>query len=253
MNESERELQKRIYMAQDIAAARDVLNASYQRERGELTATGDKFRGFVTNLVALKASLDAADGTAGSYGAARKALQQTGNLAGFGNENSLTALPGVVNTFLAAAKNNAATSLDYRREVALARGFVDKAIAGASGMASAADMQLAAIGESVMGLLKIDNSVVTVHDAIAALETLLAAPTLSIADETAKARADAKQAATDQKDATQALAADVRTGLAELKVEAAKTSSLLNTVTRGGRGMPVFTASGEVVAVDQIA
>jgi hypothetical protein len=192
LDESLRGLQKQIYWAEDVAKARDVLNASYQRERGELVSTAEKFRGFANDLRTFKASLFAGDGSAGSYSRSLADLRSTGAMAAMGNESSISALPGASMAFLDASRASSATLLDYQRDVAKVSGIVDKAINGSEGMATAADRQLAALDQSVADLITLNTNVVSVEQAIAELRDLLGPPSLALADDQAKANAAAK-------------------------------------------------------------
>jgi hypothetical protein len=199
MDESLRALQMQIYAEQDRAAAvitaRDALNAAYQSERAELTATADKFTSLANSLRAFRATLYS--GESGSYGSSLAALRSTGNMAALGSESAIGNLPGVAGSFLASSKANSASLVDYKRDVARVANIVDKAIGGADGTASAAQQQLAALDKSVEGLLEVKESVVTVEQAIADLREAMALPTRTIADTAVKAREEDKQAAMD--------------------------------------------------------
>lgn len=195
MDESLRSLQLQIYAQQDVAAARDVLNTAYQRERSELTATADKFKALGDSLRQFRATLYGGEGS--SYGATSAALRSTGNMAALGSESAIGSLPGVASSFLASSRLTSSSLNDYKRDVARVATIVDRAIGGADGMASAAQQQLAALDKSVEGLLEVKESVVTVEQAIADLREAMAVPTLAIADTAIKAREEDKQAAVD--------------------------------------------------------
>jgi hypothetical protein len=235
MDASLRPLQQQIYLQQDIASARDVLNASYQRERSEITATVDKYTQMASSLRDLRASLEQTVGGSGSYQSALASLKSTGALAGFGSESAVSALSGVVNTFLGEARNHASTSLDYRRDVARAGGYVDSAISATSGLASEAQRQLAALDNSVKGLVTVNDSVVTVHDAVTMLQDLLASPTLSIADDTAKARAEDKQSAQDMLTEMRGMRDEARISASALKAPMDRLAGSVAAFTRGDR------------------
>jgi uncharacterized protein (UPF0218 family) len=235
MDASLRPLQQQIYLQQDIASARDVLNASYQRERSEITATVDKYTQMASSLRDLRASLEQTVGGSGSYQSALASLKSTGAMAGFGSESAVSALSGVVNTFLGEARNHASTSLDYRRDVARAGGYVDSAISATSGLASEAQRQLAALDNSVKGLVTVNDSVVTVHDAVTMLQDLLASPTLSIADDTAKARAEDKQSAQDMLTEMRGMRDEARISASALKAPMDRLAGSVAAFTRGDR------------------
>ena len=180
-----------IYLAEDIAAARDTLTASYQRERGELEATARKFRDFADGLRTFRDSLFTTEAGTANYGALLAKLTSTGRMAALGNEASITALPGVSRAFLDASRGQAGSLLDYQRDVARVSGVVGAAIRGSEGMASAAERQLAALDKSVEGLIAINENVVSVEDAIAALRTLIGPPTVALAETQAAAAKEA--------------------------------------------------------------
>ena len=191
LDESLRGLQMQIYLAEDIAAARDTLTASYQRERGELEATARKFRDFADGLRTFRDSLFTTEAGTANYGALLAKLTSTGRMAALGNEASITALPGVSRAFLDASRGQAGSLLDYQRDVARVSGVVGAAIRGSEGMASAAERQLAALDKSVEGLIAINENVVSVEDAIAALRTLIGPPTVALAETQAAAAKEA--------------------------------------------------------------
>jgi hypothetical protein len=200
MDASLRPLQELVWATQDHAAAvndaTNVLAQAYQRQRAELQATANKFEAMTDTLRSFRQSLYETS-SALSYAASLANLKSVGTMAGLGDEKSINALPGVSRTFLDAAKANAKSSVDYQRDVGRVAGYVDKAIASASSQASAAEQQLKALDDSVKGLLDLNTNVVTVKEAIENLQALLATPTLTMAEDTAKAREEDKQAAAD--------------------------------------------------------
>jgi Prophage tail length tape measure protein len=192
-DETSRALQQQIYVQEDINAARERLNGAYRRERGELTATADKFRAFADGLRGFRDTLYDNDNGLLSYAAASAKLRSVGALAGLGNEGALGALPGASRSFLDASKENAGSLLEYQRDVARVARYVDAGIAAASGAVSNAERQVAALDQSVAGLISINEDVVTVRTAIDELTALLVPPTAEIAamqKEADKAAAD---------------------------------------------------------------
>lgn len=174
MDESLRALQREIYLYEDIATAKDVLTAAYTREHDALEATIAKFSDFSASLKDFRDSLFAGNSGGLSYNAALAKLVATGSLAATGDETALGNLQGVSSDFLDIAKNNAGTLQQYRRAVALVNGYVSGAIDAADNRVTVAQQQLAALEQSVAGLIDINENVISVHDAIERLNALIA-------------------------------------------------------------------------------
>ncbi len=179
---STRALQMQVYVQQDINDARAVLTTSYQRERGVLVGLSNDMRSFASSLYGLRQSLYAND-NASNIGSVTNALASRDS----------GAASSAVNAYLASAKDSARTLVDYQRQVGKVAGLLDNAINGANGQASAYDAQIAALDKSVAGLVDVNDSVITVHDALASLNALLVPPTVEMAN----AQADANKAAAD--------------------------------------------------------
>jgi len=173
LDESLRPLQMEIYLAQDVTAARDALNQAYKRESDTLKQTVDKFNAYATGLRKLRDSLLLDDtGGATGYASALAQLKGTGSLAALGNEASINALPDAARSFLSASRGTAGSFVEYQRDLARTIGIVDNAISGTSGMASAAQRQLDALEQQVDGLVTVNESVLSVDQAIADLRAL---------------------------------------------------------------------------------
>ncbi len=173
MDESLRGLQTQIYLYQDIATAKDTLNAAYSRERDALTATISKFGDFSTSLKTFRDSLYTTDAGAGTYTSALAKLMQTGALAATGDEKALGDLQGVGSDFLSIAKSNARSLQDYQRSIALVAGYVNGGIAAADSAVDMAQAQLDQMTDAVSQLIDLNENVISVHDAITALQALL--------------------------------------------------------------------------------
>ena len=98
----------------------------------------------------------------------------TGSLAATGDTAAMGNLTGVSQDFLDIAKENAGSLLQYQRDVAMVARYVDGAIAAADGQVSTADQQLEQMKQSVTGLIDLNETAVTVHDAIVTLTNLIA-------------------------------------------------------------------------------
>ena len=180
-----RDLQKQVWAAQDAAAkraqheqhlatAKDNLSQAYQRESQALQQTADTFRGFADDLKAFRDSLfQTANGTA-SYNQALITLMKQSGLAAGGDQTALGGgLRDAATTFMDIATQNAGSLQDVARARALVARQLDQAIGGAEVHASIAEQQLDQMKDQVGKLIDIDNAVLSVADAIKALNGLL--------------------------------------------------------------------------------
>ncbi|MBB6191202.1 hypothetical protein FHS51_001424 [Sphingobium wenxiniae] len=177
MDESLRPLQRAIYAYQDLAAkqqeaaqkvsdAQSALSAAYSRESANIQSTADRFRDFAKAIGEFRASLFTDVPGVDSYGIARARFEKTASLARLGNEASLSAFTGDAQSYLDTARNQAGSALDYARDVARVARAADQAQAGANGVASMADRQLAQLTASVKGLIDLNDNVTSVSQAI---------------------------------------------------------------------------------------
>ncbi|WP_340265404.1 coiled-coil domain-containing protein [Sphingobium mellinum] len=181
IEESLRPMQLQIYAWQDLADAqakaaqkvsdaRDLLSSAYDRESAQLVSTAAQFRDFAKTIGDFRAGLLASGLGGNSYDQARARFDNTASMAQFGNEASLQAFTSDAQAFLDASRNRAGSALDYARDVARVAAAAGLAQAGAEGVASAADQQLAALKKSVEQLIDLDDSVISVAQAIADLK-----------------------------------------------------------------------------------
>jgi hypothetical protein len=169
--------QTQIWAAQDavakVSAARDVLTQAYQREHDAIQATKDKFEELSKSLRGFSASLS--DTIAGAdpgsrYRTTRDAFTTTAALARLGDPDAMGRLQETGEAFTSASHDYASTSQDYLRDVGLVRSAVDEAANTADRQVSIAQQQLDALDASVKGLIEINANVVSVKDAIIALQ-----------------------------------------------------------------------------------
>jgi hypothetical protein len=174
MDESLRGLQEQIYHEQDIAAAKADLLTAYQRESAALKDTADKFRRFADDLKAFRDSLFASNDSTTSYNQALTNLMQQSGAAQAGDENALGGgLQDAAQKFLDIATQNAGSIQDVDRARALVARYLDQAIGSAEKRASVAERQLQKLEQQVGKLVDIDDHVLTVNEAISALNKLL--------------------------------------------------------------------------------
>jgi hypothetical protein len=136
-----------------VAPAFDkVLNyfdAANKKAASALQSTADKFGGFADSLRKYRESLFGAGSATATYAQLRAKFSATAALAGAGNEAALGGLESSGKAFLDAARDNAATLVDYQRDVALVAQGVDKGIFAADAVADYAKLQLAALTNAV--------------------------------------------------------------------------------------------------------
>jgi hypothetical protein len=165
--------------SKDISDARDVLSKAYQRESSALQDTIDKFKTFADTLRSFRLQLDTGANALlspeAAYNASRQAFLDTSAKARLGDPQALQDLQSVSQAYLDASKSYYASSGRYFADLADVKSAVEAAEATATRTADNATQQLDALKASVSGLIKIDEDVVSVHDAIVALTALLAA------------------------------------------------------------------------------
>jgi hypothetical protein len=171
-----RALQKQVWAAQDVATARSNLLDAYHRERDELQATVDKFQGFAEDLKKFRAELFMDQNAGGGYRQALVNLMQQSGLAVAGNEEALGGgLQDAASTFMDVARANASSLQDVQRARALVAQQLDAAIIASEGKATVAEQQLDQLKTQVGALVDINESVLSVAQAIQQLNDLLAA------------------------------------------------------------------------------
>lgn len=149
-----------------VEDARSALSQAYKREAGTIQGVIDKFGSFGKSLRAFRDTLGQADESTATYASRRADFLRTANLARLGNEEALGSLQGVSQDFLASSLENASSNLAYQRDLAAVRAAVDAAIATADRGKTNAERQLEALDASVAGLIEVNESVLTVRDAI---------------------------------------------------------------------------------------
>lgn len=174
MDESLRGLQRQVWAAQDVAKAKDDLNAAYRRESQTLQQTADKFHKFADTLRDFRSSIFAGGSSPLSYAQSLTKLMEQGGLAAGGDEAALGGgLRDAASKFLDIAQQNAGSLADLQRARAMVARYLDGAIGGAEGQASLAEQQLDQMKDQVGKLIDIDDHVLTVAEAIDKLNALL--------------------------------------------------------------------------------
>jgi len=178
-NDNERGVLKEIYAAEDVATARDVLAAAYERESSALQTTIDKFKAFSEGLKRFRDSLYSGPAAMLSpeeqYKAARAAFDKTSAAAAGGNEEAIRDLESVSQAYLDASKAYYASSEAYFADLERVRTAVTATQAYAAAQVSTAEAQLSALNASVAGILGVQNAVLSVKDALAAYNAAILA------------------------------------------------------------------------------
>lgn len=150
-----------------LATAKDDLSAAYEREAAAIGATQEKFSGLAKTLREFGDSLDpATQAGGGSYSAARFKFLRT---ASGTDAESLAGIPDAGRAFIAASAANSRSLLAYQRDVATVRNATRAGENSATSQASIAEQQLGALKAQVGGLITLNNSVLSLPAAIAAL------------------------------------------------------------------------------------
>ncbi len=163
--------------SQALSDAKDTLSGAYDRESGALKDTHDRFADLARSLHDFGAGLYSGPAAALSpeeqYRAAQAAFQATAGLAAQGNEKALGDLQGVSQSYLDASKAYFASSEGYFADLAAVRDAVSAAEASAGAQVDVAQAQLDAMAAQVSQLIELNTHVVSVAEAIAALQALM--------------------------------------------------------------------------------
>lgn len=172
--------QKAVEVAQSgVDDARARLTEAYDAEAGALQATIDKFTAFSDSLKKFRDSLYSGPAAMLSpeeqYKAARAAFDSTSALAAGGDENAIRDLESVSQAYLDASKDYYASSKDYFADLDRVRAAVTATQAYAASQVDVGQAQLTALNASVAGILNINNSVLSVRDALAGYQSAIQA------------------------------------------------------------------------------
>jgi hypothetical protein len=158
-----------------VQAARDLLIEAYDRESEAILTTLQRFQSLTADLESFRLSLAEQLMTAEEiYRSAKKSFDEISALAIQGNEKAIEQLVGVSQKYLDAAESFL-TPEEYNREIQNVMKAVDLAIAQTKSMEQYAQEQLDTLKQSVDGLITLNDSVLSVKDAIKALAEAQAA------------------------------------------------------------------------------
>ena len=157
LDPTNRALMSRIFAEEDRQAAEEKARAAAEEYTNSLRETvsglsdmAQRIRDIAQEIREYKASLTEESAVAGNgYARTLAQFQSTSRMAALGNENSLSSFIGDAQAFLASAKENARSSLDYRRAIGMVSSGADSAIGGANALAASADAQAAALNATI--------------------------------------------------------------------------------------------------------
>lgn len=175
MDASLRPLQQQVWAHQDLAEA-------WERESAELNATIKTFGDLADTLREFRDGLYQTDDATSSYTRRLAELQRVGGLASLGDRDAMGLLPGVGQNFLEAAKRQASSLQDYQRDVARVARYADSAIGAADGMVSEAEAQLEALEEQVSQFIQLNETALSIEDALERMVINQTAPAQATAD-----------------------------------------------------------------------
>lgn len=187
-----------VSLTQNVTDAHTALATAYNNESQALTATKAKFQSFVDTLAAFRQQLDtgqlAANDPLRQYAATRSAFTSIAAAAKVGDQTALGQLEQVSTDFLTASKAASGTSQQYNNDLAAVKNAVSDAAKSATGQVTIAQQQLDALTASVDGLGIVNESVLSVRDAINNLTIATAAQKSAADAAVAKAQDDVAKA-----------------------------------------------------------
>lgn len=174
-------------LASNVATAKNDLITAYNDQKQQLQQTVSQYQGLASGLRSYLGQI----GTASSnpiaqYGASKNQFLATSALAQTGDATALQNLQQVADAFLSASKTASQTLAQYRGDRSLVTNGVGASANAADSKVSDAVQQLAALDQSVQALLTLNNTTLSVKDAIEALQAATTAQSKAIADNTAK-------------------------------------------------------------------
>ncbi len=158
-----------------VTAARSALTDAYRNENSAINATIDRFKAFRESLKAFRNELNGTQlsqlSPENAYMKAKADFADVSARARGGDQNAMGQLETAGKALLDASENYNASSAAYQSDLAIVKSAVDAAIAATGGAESNAEAQLSALNSMVGGLITVNDSVLSVADALKALET----------------------------------------------------------------------------------
>jgi tape measure domain-containing protein len=221
-------IQQKIWLTEDLFAA-------YNRESEALQNTADKMRGFSATLREFRDSIYTSDQSGSRYTQALARLIQTGSLAATGDEAALGNLSGVGKEYLDVALASARSMRDYQRAQALVANYTDRAIGFTDSAATVAEQQLAEMKTTVGALITLNDSVISVEQAIERLTQHSTASTA--ASQPAPAANASNENLRKSFDRLSERFEEMMGGIRSIAQHSASTANVLRKVTRDGSAL----------------
>lgn len=159
-----------------IAAARSMLVDAYNAENDAISSTIDRMSSFASSLKSLRdnALLGGLSPLSPQqkYVEAKAQYEAVLKAARAGDETAQSNYQGAFNAFLTASRAVFASSGQYQRDFDYAQAATDEAARWAASQVDVGKAQLELLKKQVSGLIDIDKSVMSVHDAILQLRAL---------------------------------------------------------------------------------
>ena len=153
-----------------VQSARDLLIEAYDRESQAILTTLERFQSLTADLESFRLSLAEQLMTAEEiYRSAKKSFDEISMLAIEGNEQAIAQLVSVSQKYLDSAEKFL-TPEEYNREIQNVMKAVDLAIAQTKSMEQYAQEQLDTLKQSVDGLITLNDTMLSVRQAIDALK-----------------------------------------------------------------------------------
>ena len=159
-----------------VDRAKADLRAAYDEEARAIESTISRLKSFITSIEKFKASLRLDDQLSplspfDKFLEALKRVQDVSEKALAGDETAMNDLEDVSRQYLEEARAYYASSEQYFAIFEQVEAILDQALASAKGQLSTSEQQLVTLKDQVSKLIDIDNSVMTVAAAIAALQS----------------------------------------------------------------------------------
>ncbi|WP_143755013.1 hypothetical protein [Caulobacter sp. BP25] len=156
-----------------VSNARAALVSAYEAEASAIEETINKWSSLEETLRDARNALDETAGAAASYAALRAQARTTAASAALGDADAAGNLPDQITAFLESSANSSTSQANYLRDVAWAKSALAAAEATAGRQKTLAEQQLEALTAQVSALTTINESVLSVANAIAGLQSAL--------------------------------------------------------------------------------
>lgn len=155
---------------QALTEARSAASQAYEREASAIQQTIDKFKSFSSSLRGFRSSLDtgglAMNDPLQQYARTKADFERVAGLAASGNEEALGSLQGVSEAYLEAAKNAQSTNVGYFKDLSAVKRATEAAQKYADQQVDQGSAQLAALNAQVSALGILNQSTISVGQAV---------------------------------------------------------------------------------------